>query len=123
MKDANALRKLTKESSDLAPVVTAYGDLKAMEKELTGAEELLADPDFRSDAEAEIRRLKDTKEKLEAALQLLLLPKDPNDDRNTVLEIRSGEGGVKRRRSSRPISSACWRATQRRSGGTSRCSA
>src|SRR5690242_8520019 len=93
LKDPNRLRKLTKESSDLSQVVTAYGDFKNVQNELQGAEELLSDPDFRSDAEQEIKRLKEHRGRLEGSLELLLLPKDPNDDRNTVLEIRSGEGG------------------------------
>jgi peptide chain release factor 1 len=93
LKDPNRLRKLTKESSDLSQVVAAYGEFKNVQSELQGAEELLSDPDFRSDAEQEIKRLKETRERLTGSLELLLLPKDPNDDRNTVLEIRSGEGG------------------------------
>jgi peptide chain release factor 1 len=93
LKDPNRLRKLTKESSDLSQVVAAYGDLKNVQNQLQGAEELLSDPDFRSDAEQEIKRLKEDRARLEGSLELLLLPKDPNDERNTVLEIRSGEGG------------------------------
>ncbi len=87
------LQKLNKERTDIEPVVSAFGLLKDKMKELSDATELAAEPDFKDMAAEEIRRLNDEIPKLEQALELLLLPKDPNDERNVILEIRSGEGG------------------------------
>jgi peptide chain release factor 1 len=93
LSDPNKLQKLNKERSELEPVVTAFGALKKSTKGLKDAEELLADPDFKDEAADEIAKLAAAIPKLEADIEFLLLPKDPNDERNVVLEIRSGEGG------------------------------
>ncbi len=93
LSDRTKLAKLTKERSDLGSLVAAYGTFQTKDKELADARELLADPDFRADAQAEIDRLTGELATLEASIQLLLLPKDPNDAKNTILELRSGEGG------------------------------
>ena len=91
--DSNKLNKLNKERVDSEPSVAAYAILKMKLQELADATQLAEDPDFRDMAFEDINRLKVEIPKIEETLQLLLLPKDPNDERNTVLEIRSGEGG------------------------------
>ena len=71
----------------------AYAVYWSKTKELAGATELLSDPDFGVDAQREVEVLKGDLAKLEETIELLLLPVDPNDAKNTILEIRSGEGG------------------------------
>jgi peptide chain release factor 1 len=91
--DRVQLAKLTKERADLAPLIAAYDSHKSKTKELADARELLADPDFRADAQSEVERLTGEIAGIEENIEYLLLPKDPNDSKNTILEIRSGEGG------------------------------
>jgi peptide chain release factor 1 len=91
--DRAQLAKLTKERSDLGSLVASYSTYKLKTKELADARELLSDPDFRADAQGEVDRLTGELAKLEDELQILLLPADPNDKKNIILEIRSGEGG------------------------------
>jgi peptide chain release factor 1 len=74
-------------------VVQAYEVFKLKQTELDEAQKLVDDPDFREMAFEEINRLKTEVADLEKSIELLLLPKDPNDERNTIVEIRSGEGG------------------------------
>ncbi len=91
--DRAQLAKLNKERTDLGSVVSAYAIYTLKTKELADARELLSDPDFREDAQGEIDRLTRDLTELEGSIQLLLLPADPNDKKNIILEIRSGEGG------------------------------
>ncbi len=91
--DRQKLQKLTKERTELDPVVAGFERWKAIVRQLADAEAMLADPDMRELAEAEVGDLRREREALEGAIQLQLLPQDPNDARNTILEIRSGEGG------------------------------
>jgi peptide chain release factor 1 len=93
LSDLTKLQKLNKERTDLQPVVSAYELLKVKLRELDDSVKLLEDPDLRDMAFEEVSRLKDEITKLEKSIELLLLPTDPNDERNTILEIRSGEGG------------------------------
>ncbi|MBK9262512.1 MAG: peptide chain release factor 1 [Polyangiaceae bacterium] len=93
LSDPNKLQKLNKERTDLEPVIAAYEIFKLKVQELKDAVELAKEPDFQDVAYEEINRLNEEIPQLETTLELLLLPKDPNDARNTVLEIRSGEGG------------------------------
>ncbi len=88
-------RRLSKEHYDLSALVAAYRDYKKILSEMEDNRELLneSDPEIREMAEAELEELGDRKEKLEEEIKLLLLPKDPNDDRSVVLEIRAGTGG------------------------------
>ena len=86
-------RRLTKERSDLAPVVAEFQSYEAASADLQSAEEWLNDPELKSFAQDEITRLKALLEEKAAELQRLLLPKDPNDERNVILEIRAGTGG------------------------------
>ena len=93
LSDRSQLAKLTKERSDLAGLMVGYEAFKAKSDELVKAKELLDDPDFRELAQVEIASLTKEVAELEASIRLMLLPKDPNDAKNTILEIRSGEGG------------------------------
>lgn len=91
--DRNQLSKLTKERSDLEALVQAFGRYRDVEKKLKDDEEALADPELRELAELEIPELVSERTELEKQIQVLLLPADPNDKKNVILEIRGGEGG------------------------------
>ncbi|MBT0663835.1 peptide chain release factor 1 [Geobacter pelophilus] len=86
-------RKLSREHNDLTPLVEAYRRHRKIMEEVEGNRELLADPDMKDMAEEELKSLEEQKEQLENEIRLLLLPKDPNDSRNVILEIRAGTGG------------------------------
>jgi len=87
--------KLAKERSSLEEVVNCYRDWKRLTSEIDGHKQLLeeADPEVRELAKAELPELKLRLDDLERELKRLLLPRDPNDDRNVVFEIRAGTGG------------------------------
>ena len=93
--DADQYRKVAKAHSELSEVVSAYREWKKNEDALSQARPMLADgdPDLRAMAQEEITSLEPELARLEEHLMVLLLPKDPNDDRNVVLEIRAGTGG------------------------------
>ena len=93
--DQNRYRALTKEHAELVDVVRSYHRYCQIRQELTGSQELLKDPDpdVREMAGAEVADLQTEKKQLEAQLKLMLLPKDPNDSRNVILEVRAGTGG------------------------------
>ncbi len=88
-------RSLSKEYAELEPVVQAYEAFTQAQDDLTEAEVLLKDedPEMREMGQEEFKTAKETLERLEDELQILLLPKDPNDSRNVILEIRAGTGG------------------------------
>ncbi|MGE0156248.1 MAG: peptide chain release factor 1 [Geobacter sp.] len=86
-------RKLSREHADLAPLIEAFRRYKKVLEELDENKELLADPEMKEMAEEEISRLSEEKERLDAEIKILLLPKDPNDSRDVILEIRAGTGG------------------------------
>ena len=88
-------RGLSKEYAELEPVVQAYEAFTQAEEDFAEAELLLKDedPEMREMGQEEYKSAKATLETLEADLQVLLLPKDPNDGRNVILEIRAGTGG------------------------------
>lgn len=86
-------RKLSREHADLSALVEAYRSYKKVMGDIEGNRELLADPEMKEMAEAELEELETRKEALENEIKLLLLPKDPNDSRNVILEIRAGTGG------------------------------
>lgn len=89
-------RKLMKEQSDLLPIVETYKAYKAAKADQQSALEILdteSDEEMRELAKEELSDAKKTEEELEGKLKLLLIPKDPNDDKNIVLEIRAGAGG------------------------------
>ncbi|MFO7785672.1 MAG: peptide chain release factor 1 [Thermodesulfobacteriota bacterium] len=93
--DQKTYQKLMKEHSNLSPIVSAYRSYKDLHEELQGSRSLLEDEDaeIRKLAHEEIQGLKDGLEQLEKQLKILLLPNDPNDDKNIILEIRAGTGG------------------------------
>ncbi len=86
-------RKLTREHAELGPVVEHYALWRQASNDALTAQELLTDAGMRDFAEEEIRAARERMDKLGAELQKMLLPKDPNDDRNIFLEIRAGTGG------------------------------
>ncbi|KIP19435.1 peptide chain release factor 1 [Burkholderia sp. MSHR3999] len=91
--DLDQYRKLTREHAELDPVVGQYALWRQSLSDEAAAQELLADASMRDFAEDEIRSARDRMVQLEVELQKMLLPKDPNDDRNIFLEIRAGTGG------------------------------
>jgi len=95
-RDLNALKRLGREVARLKPVVEAYQRLNETRSELGGARELRdseSDDEMRSMAREEIAELEAREEKLVEELKVLLLPRDPADDGNVILEIRAGAGG------------------------------
>lgn len=93
--DQNRFRDLSKEYSELEPVVKAYADYVQVQESISDAKLLLkdTDPDMRDMAQEEMKSGEAELELLEIELQKLLLPKDPNDEKNIFLEIRAGTGG------------------------------
>ncbi len=91
--DAEKLRRVNRELKELAPVVEAYRAFQAAENRRREAEELLHDPEMKEMAQEELTEAKAELETLKERLTILLLPKDPNDGRNVILEIRGGVGG------------------------------
>jgi peptide chain release factor 1 len=93
--DQNKFRELSKEYAELEPVVKAYLDYRDVINNLQEAKLLLkdSDPDMRAMAQDELAEAESQREPLELDLQRLLLPKDPNDEKNVFLEIRAGTGG------------------------------
>ena len=86
-------RKLTREHSELGPVVEHYGQWRQAKDDEAAAKDLLADASMRDFAEEEVKAARERMAQLQHELQMMLLPKDPNDDRNVFLEIRAGTGG------------------------------
>ena len=94
--DAKKFQKLMKEQSDLAPIVEAYKEYKQAKQSVEDSLEILeeeSDEELRELAKMELSEAKKKIEELEQTIKILLLPKDPNDDKNIVLEIRAGAGG------------------------------
>ena len=93
--DSDQYRKTAKAQSELAELVSKYRDCKKAIQELEDARAMLSetDPDLQQMAEMEVTRLEPEVAALEQELQLLLLPKDPNDEKNIIIEIRKGAGG------------------------------
>ncbi len=89
-------RKLMKEQSDLTPIVEAYKEYKKSKQDIADSLEMLeaeSDEDMREMLKEELNDAKKRVEELEEKLKILLLPKDPNDDKNVIVEIRAGAGG------------------------------
>lgn len=91
--DMNRFRSLSKEHAEIAEVVATFERYLQCEKNIADAQELCNDADFKELAEEEIKTAKLQMEDLENELQILLLPKDADDDKNIFLEIRAGTGG------------------------------
>ena len=92
-KDLNSFKKISKEHSDLTPLIENYLEYKHILKNIDEAKELLSDPEMKEMAQIEIAEGEERLDGIESALQKLLIPKDPNDDKNIFLEIRAGTGG------------------------------
>jgi len=86
-------RKFSREHADLSSLVAAYRRWRKVMEEIAENHELLSDPDMKEMAEEELKSLEEERDKLAADIQLLLLPKDPNDNKSVILEIRAGTGG------------------------------
>jgi peptide chain release factor 1 len=92
-RDMDNFRKLGRERAELEPVVESFHAWQSCKADVATAQEMANDPDMREFAEEEARAGQARLEQLETELQKLLLPKDPNDERNVFLEIRAGTGG------------------------------
>jgi peptide chain release factor 1 len=91
--DAPRLRDLQRELKELTPITEAWQAWADAERRRTEAESLLHDPDFRELAQEELAAVRAELDTLQEQIRVLLLPKDPNDHRNVILELRSGVGG------------------------------
>src|SRR5437588_9758853 len=94
--DSARFQKLAKQHSELAEIVNKHREFKQIEKDLAGAHQMVLeneDAEMRQMAHDEEKQLLERKEIVERELKLLLLPKDPNDDKNVIVEIRAGTGG------------------------------
>lgn len=89
----NEWKTYMKEHSDLEPIVLKYREYKKVKNSLDEAKEMLNDPELKELAEMEMLEAKEKLPKLEEELKLLLIPKDPDDDKNIICEIRAGTGG------------------------------
>ena len=86
-------QKLMKEHSDIQEVVEKYREYKKVAQALEEAKEMLSDRDLKELAEIQMEEAKDKLPKIEEEIKMLLIPKDPNDDKNVICEIRGGAGG------------------------------
>lgn len=91
--DMDQYRKLSREHAELGPLVALYTEYTKAGDDIKAAQEMLSDPDMKELAQEEIASAKAQIEQLEVDLQKMLLPKDPNDERNIYLEVRAGTGG------------------------------
>ncbi|GEM05351.1 peptide chain release factor 1 [Halolactibacillus miurensis] len=94
--DTNKLREYSKEQSDLSDIVATYREYRDVSEQLAGAKEMLdgeKDPDMREMVQMEIDELSPQIPEYEEKLKVLMLPKDPNDDKNVIMEIRGAAGG------------------------------
>ena len=95
--DPQKIKKIAKERSNLEPLIKKYEAYEKITKDIKESEEILADPDSESElktlAEEELKMLQERHGQIEEELRIMLLPKDPNDEKNVLLEIRAGAGG------------------------------
>ena len=91
--DPKKAAKMLRERNDLEPIIEAFRAYKNAEQEMADAEELMADPEMKELCQEAFAAAKTAKEELYEKLQILLLPKDPNDDKSVIVEIRGGVGG------------------------------
>ena len=91
--DPALVAKLNKEQRELEPVVTAYRSWLRRQQDLKDAEELMGDPELGEMAKEEYQKAKEELARLEDEIRILLLPRDPNDGKNVIVEIRAGVGG------------------------------
>ena len=95
--DPQKIRQIAKQRAELEPVVKKFEQYKKVLQDIEGSEEILSDPkadrDLKELAETELEELEEKKETLQEELQVLLLPKDPHDEKDVIMEIRAGAGG------------------------------
>ncbi|MCK4931985.1 MAG: peptide chain release factor 1 [Candidatus Aminicenantes bacterium] len=95
--DPQKIKKISKERAELGPIVKKYESYKKVRKDIEGSKEILDDPDADRDlkelAEEELKELEEEEQRIEEELKILLLPSDPNDAKDVLLEIRAGAGG------------------------------
>ena len=89
----NEWQKLMKEHAEIAPVVEKYKEYKKAQQTIEESKEMLSDPELKELAEIEIEEAKKRIPEIEEEIKILLIPKDPDDDKNTICEIRAGAGG------------------------------
>lgn len=93
LSDIKKTREYSKEMASLEDVVNCYKRYKKVLEEIESTKEMTKDPELGDMAKEELRELESEKEKLDVELEVLLIPKDPNDDKNVVIEIRGAAGG------------------------------
>ena len=91
--DPKKAARLIKEKNELEPIVQAYQDYRKAQQDMEEAQELMADPEMKELCQETFAQAKQQKEELYQKLQILLLPRDPNDEKNVIVEIRGGVGG------------------------------
>ena len=91
--DPKNAAKLLREKNDLEPIVEAFRAYNQAQRDMDDAQELMADPEMKEFCQASYQEAKEQKETLYRELQILLLPKDPNDEKSVIVEIRGGVGG------------------------------
>ncbi len=91
--DQERFRALSREYAQLSDVSRCFTDWQQVQEDIETAQMMLDDPEMREMAQDELRKAKEKSEQLEQQLQVLLLPKDPDDERNAFLEVRAGTGG------------------------------
>ena len=92
-RDMGEFKKLSREHSEVSARVELYGEYRKAERDAAEARDMASDPSMKGLADEELKSSQAAMEKLEAELQLALIPRDPNDDKNLFLEIRAGTGG------------------------------
>ena len=91
--DYNKLKDLSKEQKDLEDIVKKYNEYQKCEEEIAEAKELVNDPELRDLANDQLEKSTSKLEDLQHELELMLIPKDPYDDKNIIMEIRGAAGG------------------------------
>ena len=91
--DPQLYANLAREKKEIQPVVEAYRRYEKARRDMESARELMSDPEFKELAQEEYDSAQAEMERMEGELRILLLPRDPNDDKNVIIEIRSGTGG------------------------------
>jgi len=91
--DPELYAKIAREQKEIQPVVEAYRRYDKVQRDMEGARELMSDPEFKEMAQEEFESAQAEMEQIGEELKVLLLPRDPNDDKNVIIEIRGGAGG------------------------------
>ena len=93
LKNINKTREISKEIADLEEVVNEYKKYKKVLESIEDTKEMLSDEELKEIAKEELKNLEEEKENIEKQLEILLIPKDPNDSKNVIMEIRGAAGG------------------------------